>query len=161
MANEYPDTENRPLIREAQVSDALALIKLNKEFNGSKGTEDDLRRVKKMLSNQGSEVVYVAEYQGRLVGLIAIQITRSFCYPKPNAEITELFVDKKIRRRKIASILVEKAVERAEKEDAEDIVLRVNRLNSSAIKFYEAIKVSEANQTVFRIRKSGTFDNRG
>ncbi len=92
------------MIRLAKVKDAEQLLTLNEQFNG-KG-ETNIDNIKESLSNNKQELIVVAEEDGVLVGFVCIQVKKSFCYSDVVAEITEVFVDKKYRRRKNASSMI-------------------------------------------------------
>ncbi|SCH08126.1 putative acetyltransferase [uncultured Ruminococcus sp.] len=92
------------MIRLAAKEDAEQLFLLNKAFNGPQ--ETSLEEVKKSLTGNQQEIVVVAEADGRIVGFICVQIKQSFCYSDPSAEITEVFVLKKHRRKKLASQMI-------------------------------------------------------
>ena len=93
------------MIRLATVEDAEQLFLLNEQFNGK--DENILDNVKESLLHNKQEVVVVAEDKDILVGFLCVQIKKSFCYSDIVAEITELFVNEKYRRRKIASNMIE------------------------------------------------------
>lgn len=92
------------MIRLATVEDAEQLFLLNEQFNGKDETNID--NIKESLLNNKQELVVVAEESGILVGFVCIQIKKSFCYRDVMAEITEVFVDEKHRRRKNASKMI-------------------------------------------------------
>lgn len=93
------------MIRLATVEDAEQLFFLNEQFNGK--DETILDNVKESLLHNKQEVVVVSEEKDILVGFVCVQIKKSFCYNDIVAEITELFVNEKYRRRKIASEMIE------------------------------------------------------
>jgi ribosomal protein S18 acetylase RimI-like enzyme len=70
------------------------------------GCETILSSIKESLSNNKQEIVVVAGESGNLVGFLCVQIKKSFCYSNVTAEITEVFVNKKYRRRKHASKMI-------------------------------------------------------
>ena len=92
------------MIRLATADDAEQLLLLNEQFNGKSDTTIDY--IKESLSNNKQEFVVVAEESGILVGFVCVQIIKSFCYSDVMAEITEVFVDEKHRRRKNASQMI-------------------------------------------------------
>jgi ribosomal protein S18 acetylase RimI-like enzyme len=92
------------MIRLATADDAEQLFILNEQFNGKE--ETILESIKESLSNNKQEFVVVAEESGILVGFVCIQIKKSFCYSDVMAEITEVYVDEKHRRRKNASKMI-------------------------------------------------------
>lgn len=82
-------------IRPAQAEDAEVLCRLNAAFNGDTGvTPKDVHRA--LLSS--SEIVVIAEVDVIPAGFCCAQVHRSFCYPAPVAEVTEMYVDEPFRR---------------------------------------------------------------
>lgn len=98
------DAKEYKMIRLAALADAEQLFLLNEQFNGK--DETILDNIKESLLNNKQEIVVVAEEGGILVGFVCIQIKKSFCYNNITAEITEVYVDEKHRRRKIASKMI-------------------------------------------------------
>lgn len=86
--------------RLARPEDASALTRLNAAFNGDTGvTPEDVRR--SLLTRP--EVVVIAEADGEAAGFCCAQVHHSFCYPAPVAEVTEMYVDERFRRRGCAA----------------------------------------------------------
>ena len=94
----------RGAVRLARPDDAEPLCLLNARFNGAGLCT--AAQVRAALACPGSEVVAVCELDGTLAGFACAQVKRSFCYPRPTAEITELFVDAPFRRQGIARRLL-------------------------------------------------------
>lgn len=92
------------MIRLAKISDAEQLFRLNEKFNGE--DESTLEYIKESLSSNQSETVIVAEENDMIVGFVCVQMKKSFCCDSYSAEITELFVDEKYRRKKYASKMI-------------------------------------------------------
>lgn len=92
------------MIRLASVNDAAQLHRLNEQFNG-KG-ETTLENIKRTLNENPHEIVAVASENDEIIGFICAQVKKSFCYDALMIEITELFVLKKYRRKRVASGLV-------------------------------------------------------
>lgn len=81
-------------VRPACPGDAQALIRLNEAFNGVTGLSP--ADVQRSLASSG-EIVVLTEEDGQAVGFACAQVHRSFCYPAPVAEITEMYVDEACR----------------------------------------------------------------
>ena len=101
-------TEIAEDIRRAREEDAEQLIKLNSEFNNVTVPQASVRE---SIKNNSSEVVFVAQLEGELVGFVCAQIQYSFCYVGQQAEITEIYVATDSRRRGIAERLMMAAEE--------------------------------------------------
>ena len=98
------------MIRLAVPGDAGQLFGLNERFNGpSLSTVEDMER---SLSENTQELVVVADQEGVLAGFVCVQVKRSFCYERPTAEITEVFVDEGFRRKGLARELLDFAEQR-------------------------------------------------
>lgn len=90
-------------IRLACPDDAEALCRLNAAFNGDTGvTPKDVHRA--LLSS--SEIVVITEVDAIPAGFCCAQLHRSFCYPAPVAEVTEMYVDEPFRRRGCAGAML-------------------------------------------------------
>ena len=92
------------MVRQAVLADAEQLFILNEQFNGAGSAS--LENIKQSLLNNHQEVVVVAEEDGILAGFVCAQVKKSFCYNSRYAEISEVFVNEKYRRRKIASKMI-------------------------------------------------------
>jgi len=96
--------DNNITIRQAQHADAKELHKLNELFNGE-GC-NSLENIADSLKANTREIIFVAADGESLVGFCCGQIFESMCYPKKYAEITELFVIDRCRRRGIGKQLL-------------------------------------------------------
>lgn len=92
------------MVRQAVPADAEQLLVLNEQFNGTGSAS--FEHIKQSLLNNHQEVVVVAEEEGILAGFVCAQIKRSFCYDSRYAEISEVFVNEKYRRKKMASKMI-------------------------------------------------------
>ena len=83
------------LYRLACPTDAEALVHLNFAFNEVDDVSpEDVRH--SLLTS--SEVVAVAEQEGSVIAFCCAQVHYSFCYKRPVAEVTEMYVDAAHRR---------------------------------------------------------------
>ena len=76
-------------IRPAIPRDAPVLHAMNAAFNGDTGVSVEQIRHSLLTS---PEVVLIAECGGIPAGFCCAQVHRSFCYPAPAAEVTEMYV---------------------------------------------------------------------
>ena len=139
------------LVRKADARDALELIALNQQFDGSANVLEDVAAVGDSLNNNATEVVYVAELNGHLVGFVSLQITRSFSCERPTAELTGIFVQTSHRRTGVASGLVSVVIADCESRNVLELFPRVNRANDGAIQFYRDCGLQEADHFEYRI----------
>ena len=142
-------------VRVAEPDDAEELIALQRIFDGGSHISDDVEYARSSIASNESESVYVGCLEGKIVGFAALQMTRSFCYPQPTAELTELFVAPLARRIGIASALIDAVVCEAERENVLEVFLRVNNANWGAILLYEGKGLSLANHREYRIKYYG------
>ena len=138
-------------VRRAIADDADELIALNRESDVDGEISLDPDSVRRSITDESTERVFVAELQERLVGFATVQITRSFCYTRPTAELTELFVRPEQRRLGAASKLVAAIISDIEIENSLELFLRVNHVNTGAISFYERNGFSQAAHYEYRI----------
>ena len=98
-------------VRIADASDALELIDLNRLNNGADHIASDIAYVAGSLENNTSELIFVAESKGKLIGFACIQILKSFAYHRPSIEITEIFVMEPFRNKGVGKSLLDKITE--------------------------------------------------
>lgn len=110
------------------------LARLNEAFNEFHIDPEVLRE--RLASPPPTETILLAFVDDRAVGFCCLQIVRSVCYTTPFAEIAELYVEPDHRRSGLATALVREAERRAKAEGAEELSIRVNRSNASALSFY-------------------------
>ncbi|MEM9159141.1 MAG: GNAT family N-acetyltransferase [Verrucomicrobiota bacterium] len=121
-------------IRRAAASDATELLKLNLEFNK---IETPIGHIVSSLSRiDNPETIFVAYSESGLMGFACLQITQSFCYAKPNAQITELFVQPLHRQKGIASQLIRAAEDFLQERNAEELTVLTRKGNKPALAFY-------------------------
>lgn len=147
-------TERSILVRRAVAGDAAQLIALNKKFNDSNDVNTDVFAVGQMIAAAAPEIVLVAESGGLLIGFACVQIQRSFCLLRPTLEITEMFVERRARRSKTATLLIREVFALAAREKASEVYLRVSKNNDPAVKLYRSAGLTEAAHLVFRKRFS-------
>ena len=136
-------------IRLALPSDAEALCRLNAAFNG--GSLSDVDRIRRYLAQNHSEIVCIAEHNGRAVGFCCAQVTESMCYPEKSGEITELYVQPDARRLGIASALVRFAEQQCIGCGATELRLLTGRTNSAARALYESLGYSADDEVHYAI----------
>jgi ribosomal protein S18 acetylase RimI-like enzyme len=134
-------------IRKAHEGDASHLVELNRAFNGVKRSSDDIRHC--LQRTCSTETVLVADEAGAVVGFACFQILHSFCYDSPSAEITELYVTPKYRRRGAGSALVREAISYARQAGASEILLRTNVKNEAAQALFTQVGIKIASDIVF------------
>ena len=89
------------MIRFARPEDAGQLCALNAVFNGEGLTTPE--EIAASLAENRQELVVVAEAEGALQGFVCVQIKRSACYPRPTAEIAEVYVYPQARGKGLAA----------------------------------------------------------
>ena len=136
-------------IRFAEERDVSDLFVLNEKFNGQGVT--DIASVEKLLAENNSEPVIVAESDDNAVGFLCVRIMRSFCYSESYAEITELFVDEQYRKRGLARAMIAFAEEFCTKNYAvHNFRILTGCDNIAALSLYRASGYVDGNETVFR-----------
>jgi ribosomal protein S18 acetylase RimI-like enzyme len=93
-------------VRKATAKDADVLAAMNREFN----RQERAPRAVRACLRRGGEIVLLAEVEGEPAGFACAQVADSFCYDKPWAELTELYVRASHRRAGCGTALV-RAVE--------------------------------------------------
>lgn len=122
-------------IRRARPSDAGELRRLNELFNGPGLADAD--GIAASLAENPDELVSVAEEGETLCGFICGRIFRSFCYREKNAEITELFVEPRMRHGGVGTALISHMEKCLRALGADEIHLYTGMDNRAAQAFYE------------------------
>ena len=139
-------------VRPATHEDAQDLVALNVEFDSEGLDLSSLEAVRKALSKESLEKVFLAFYNGQAIGFASLQITQSFCYSRPTAELTGIFIRPESRRSGAASKLISSVVAEAERVNALELFLRVSHSNEGAITFYESSKFELTDHHEYRIK---------
>lgn len=122
-------------VRQASLTDAEELSRLNQEFNG--GEKRLPAKIIEHLSINHNELIAVAEISGKLVGFGCAQSIYSFCYEEPHGEITELYVEESARRKGIAIAIISYLEEILRERGAKSMKVLTASRNHAAIKTYE------------------------
>ena len=135
-------------IRLAAEGDAAMLMHLNRAFNEVDEVPEET--VVNRLIN-GSEIVAVAQDEGRLTGFCCAQVHHSFCYAAPCAEITEMYVEQGARRKGVGRALL--AFMTAHLKDVhgvQEIHLLTGCENEAAKALYAVMGFEEKSETYMR-----------
>lgn len=137
-------------IRRANGRDAHYLAELNQKFNGAARNIDDIRRF--LERTESPETVLVAEgASNNVIGFACVQTLRSFCYPTPSAEITELYVMPEHRRQGVGAALVREAIRQARQDGVSEILLHTNKANEAAKRLFTQVGMLIAPDVTFTI----------
>ena len=123
-------------IRLASEKDAAVLADLNRKFNKTHDTEQQVAA--RTETNPLAEIAFVAEVEGIVVGFACLRVTRSICYEFALAELTELYIDESYRRRGVGRALIEQAELVAQEQGAESLMLLTGAKNLTAQEFYRS-----------------------
>jgi GNAT superfamily N-acetyltransferase len=128
------------IIREAKEGDYKELMKLYNDFvdenRYSEGKEDSFEEV--LVSTEN--FIYVAEDDGKLVGFVTFSIRWVVRYPRPIAEMDELFVLPKYRRKGLGSKLMEIILEKAAELGCYRMFIESHYKYEPAQKLYEKME---------------------
>ena len=125
--------ENQTIVRWAQAEDAADLSKMNEEFNECPRQEQDIRDA----LAAGGELVAVALCDGAYTGFACAQLQRSFCYDRPEAFITELYVREDCRRKGAATAMLWFLEQELLRKGADHVHLETGEGNAAARRLYE------------------------
>lgn len=117
--------------------DAEVLAALSYEFNHVQVTPNHV--MSRLSSGFHTEIVVVGEAGGQVVGFACAQILESICYAKPWAELTELYVQERYRRRGLGRGLVWMVEQMAQQEGATDIVVHTSASNLAGQALYRSL----------------------
>lgn len=136
------------MIRLANAEDAKQLFILNEQFNGK--DETTLKEIENSLKNNSHEIVVTAEEMNVLVGFVCIQLKTSFCYSNIYAEITEVFVLEKFRRKKYASRMISFAEQYCTSHyKLHNFEILTGKENINAQKLYRALGYNTQDEILF------------
>lgn len=136
------------MVRLAGPGDAAALFRLNELFNGPSG--HSVEAMAESLAGNGQEVVVVAEEGCVPVGFVCAQVKRSFCYERPTAEVTEVFVEEGFRRRGLAEEMLRFLQERCAREfGVEEFTLLTGLGNLPAQALYKKLGYAPQDEVMF------------
>ena len=125
-------------IRLARESDYTELMTLYDAFVGSDRYSghggDSFQRVLHSKDN----FIYVAEDEGMLVGFATFSVRVVIRYPKPIAELDELFVEEKYRRQKLGQTLLNTVLKKAKELGCHRLFIESHYDHKAAHTFYES-----------------------
>ncbi len=125
-------------IREAKPEDYHQIMVLYNDFveedRYSKHDSDSFYKVIKNPNN----LIYIAESKGVLIGFATLSLRNVVRYPKPIAELDELYVNPKYREKGIGRKLVEKVEQKAKQLDCYVIYIESHNDRKTAHKFYQS-----------------------
>ena len=124
-------------VRVAQMDDAEVLATLSYEFNHVQVTSNHV--FSRLSSGFHTEIVVVGEVDRQVVGFACAQLLISVCYAKPWAELTELYVQEKYRRRGLGRSLVRMVEQMAQQEGATDLLVHTSALNLAGQALYQSM----------------------
>src|SRR5436853_7622194 len=125
------------VIRPATPDDAAEIARLNEAFNDLRSTPEQIAA--QISRCAGIETMYLAEVDGRVVGMASLRLLPNICDPIPYAELTELFVEEAYRQLGVGRALVAQVEQAAQAAGAQQVVLLTGFKNRPAHTFYHAI----------------------
>jgi len=125
------------LIRKATKEDYASLMVLYNLFVGqdrySKHTGDSFNSVLTNSSNR----IFVAEDNSTLIGFITVSFRRVIRYPKPIAELDELFVKEEFRKKGIGKLLLDSVFKESKKRDCYRLYIESTYTHTTTHLFYK------------------------
>jgi len=124
-------------VRMATAEDGGEIARLNEAFNDLRSTPEQIAA--QITRCAGIETMFLAEVDGRVVGMASLRLLPNICDPIPYAELTELFVEEAYQRLGVGHALVEQIEQAARAGGADQLVLLTSFKNSRAHTFYHAL----------------------
>lgn len=124
------------------------LFSLEKEFRPD--AEKQRRGLRLIIERPESGTVFVAETEGRVAGMLILLTTLSTFLGRKVALLEDMVVDPRFRRRSIASLLLEHAMEHAAREGIGRITLLTDADNEAAHALYGSKGFYRSSMQVFR-----------
>ena len=126
-------------IRTARNSDYKELMQLYNGFVGedrySKHNKDSFKKVSKSKNN----FIYVVEENKKLIGFATFSIRLVIRYPKPIAELDELFVLPGYRKKGVGKLLMNKILSKAKELNCYRLFIESHYDHKAAHKLYEKL----------------------
>ena len=117
------------------IDDASELSQMYYELGGGRITADEI--IEKHQNGQnGNELVTVAKIDAHHAGFACTHIYDSICYRKPAAEITEIYVRERFRKRGIGKALIVYLEEQLSPLGLSDIIILTRKNNLEANRLY-------------------------
>lgn len=125
------------IIRKAKLTDYEEILFLYNGFVGkdrySKKNNDSFKKVLHSKSN----FIYIAEDKGKIIGFITFSIRLVVRYPKPIAELDELYVCLDYRQKGIGKKLMGKVIAKAKQKNCYRFYIESHYKHEAAQKLYE------------------------
>jgi len=126
-------------IRPAEQKDYEELMVLYNSFVvGDRYSNHNADSFKNVLESP-SNFIFVAEEDGKLIGFATFSVRNVIRYPKPIAELDELFVMENFRKHGIGKQLMERVEEEAGNQNCYRLYIESAYQHEAAHKFYEGI----------------------
>ena len=124
------------IIRVATPADAGDLARMNAAFNGVFDSAAQIAA--RMVACAEIEIALVAELDGQVGGFACVRVVPCVLYAEPYAELTELYVEPKFRRRGVGRALLAYADQLAYARGADDLIILTGVGNAAAQALYRA-----------------------
>ena len=142
---------HQPIIRLAQVADAVKLKGINDLFNEKDDTT--LSELETSLRENKNEIVVCADIGTSFVGICYISIINTVSFNWRYCFITELFVQKEYRKRGISKALMKFAENELIKIGIKKTFLWVDESNEKARKLYTSLGFTEMPDAIMCMRE--------
>ena len=141
-------------IRPTAEADVAAIAELLGQL-GYPSSVEQVRARLAALAASGSNYVLVAETEGQVVGLAALQIGQQLEKDDRHGQLTALVTGQHVRRKGVAQALVRAVEELAREQRCELLFLRSNKRRSDAHAFYRAEGFRETHLTFNKTLEKG------
>ena len=134
-------------IEDAAIEDAAILDRLNAAFNDSSdGAENFAQR---LADPRRVDTPLLMEVNEQVVGFACLRVVPNLFYPDPYAELTELYLEPKFRRRGLGRMLVAYAENLAREQGARSMKILTGDDNEEGHALYRAMGYHDDEETVF------------
>ena len=154
-----PDPEGPPPAPQGRASpvrtrpvapeDAAAIAGLMPGLGFAPNAQEVARRLA-LVPDRRSDPAFVAEAEGRVVGVVALHIALTLFYPAPRARITALVVEDSHRRRGVGRVLMAAAADVARGAGCDAIELTTGLHRNGARAFYRGLDFEVAAEHLIR-----------
>lgn len=132
----------------------LALL-FNQEVEFSPNADAQQRGLQQILDNPSAGVIWVAEHQGKVVGMVNLLFSISTALGEPVATLEDLVIAPEMRRQGLGATLLNSVIGFASKAGFKRITLLTDKDNSEAQAFYQKMGFTHSSMIPMRKFLSG------
>lgn len=132
-----PQEKISPSVRRATLADAAELARMIGYFDNQPLSIAQMAA--RMAATQGLETAFLAFWGEKSLGMACLRLAPALSAEKPQAEVTELFIERGYQGGEIEQALLEQVEKEAKERGAEQIILFTGLQNTAAQLIYRSL----------------------